>query len=341
MNARQARALRTTGPARRTYLCLEGQRRKPSDYEITTTGLLYYPERGFEVETPVWQHYVAHQKNGQLQSPRWESFEDPAQTTYSTYVARRRDQETFLDRLFERSPRPLAAPLQPLLGLLSALRFPLHAWQMTAAYVGALAPSGRITVAAAFQAADELRRIQRLCQWLSRSGLRTAELDALGRELWQQHPGYQPLRQLTEQLLVTYDWGEALIGLDAVIKPIFDRLLFEQLTVLAKRHDEEILEQTLTSLGEDGLWHASWSLRLLEELIEANPDNAVAIARGVDRFRPPMLAATQALLGACADLWSEGERVALHGELSAALERHLSPLHVTQAKGEAGHGAQL
>ena len=92
MNARQARALRVTGPARRTYLCLEGQRRKPSDYEITTTALLYYPSRGFEVETPVWEHYLTYQRNGQLRSPCWESFEDPNHTPYTSYVAHRRDQ---------------------------------------------------------------------------------------------------------------------------------------------------------------------------------------------------------------------------------------------------------
>ena len=38
MTAREARSARAAGSARRTYLCLEGQTRKPSDYEITTTG---------------------------------------------------------------------------------------------------------------------------------------------------------------------------------------------------------------------------------------------------------------------------------------------------------------
>ena len=339
MNARQARALRVTGPARRTYLCLEGQRRKPSDYEITTTALLYYPTRGFEVETPVWQHYVSHQQNGQLRSPRWESFEDPNQTTYSTYVARRRDQETFLERLFERPVSPPSTALQPLLGWLSALRFPLHGLQMTAAYVGALAPSGRITVAAAFQAADELRRIQRLCQWLSRSGRPATELDALGRELWQQHSGFQPLRQLVEELLVTYDWGEALIACNAVIKPVFDRLLFRQLAGIAKQHDEEILEQTLKSLGEDGDWHAAWSMQLLRGLLETEPLNLAAIARAIERFRPRMLGAAEALLGVCADVIDENARRAMAAALVDALDQHLAPLLTVGAQGEHRNGA--
>ena len=62
MTAKEARARRVVGRARRTYLPLEAQRHKPTDYELTTSALLYYPERGFEVETPVWQHYVKYQR---------------------------------------------------------------------------------------------------------------------------------------------------------------------------------------------------------------------------------------------------------------------------------------
>lgn len=340
MTAREARSARVAGSARRTYLCLEGQRSKPSDYEITTTGLLYYPARGFEVETPVWQHYVQYQRGSLLSCPRWESFEDPEHTTYSTYVAKRRDQETFLDRLFEQPPRPLASGLRPLLAVLSALRFPLHGWQMTAAYVGSLAPSGRISVAALFQSADELRRIQRVCQWLSGSGLPIVELDALGRELWQQHAGFQPLRRACEELLVTYDWGEALIGLNGVIKPVFDRLVFEHLAGLAKRHDDELLEQTLKSLGEDGRWHEAWSGQLLSLVVESEPANAPVLASAIERFRRPVLEATHALLAAISDLLQDGGALlAAHDELKLALERRISALDSVASKGGASLGS--
>ena len=150
MKPRELRAARALGmgqPTRRTYLCLEGARKKPTDYQVTSTALLYYPARGFEVDTPVWRHYQEFQQRGQLQSERWDELEDPAHFTYSTYVAERRDQEAFLDRLLERPAEPLPPELGPLLGVLSALRFPLHGLQMVAAYVGALAPSGRITIA--------------------------------------------------------------------------------------------------------------------------------------------------------------------------------------------------
>jgi toluene monooxygenase system protein E len=324
MKPRDIRAARATPPARRTYSCLEGARKKPTDYQVTSTALLYYPTRGFEVETPVWRHYVEHQQNGLLRSERWDDFEDPAHFTYSTYVAERRDQEAFLDRLFERPSDATSAELRPLLGLISALRFPLHGLQMAASYVGALAPSGRISIAAAFQAADELRRIQRLCQWLGRSGVPTVQLDALGREIWHQSPAFQPLRQLVERLLVTYDWGQALIAMNGALKPIFDRLWFEHLVGVAERHHDEVLEKTLSSLGDDARWHEAWFSDLARLALASDAGNAAAAERVVSEWRPAATRAVQSLLLAFDGLLGdEGERAYIWRELDVALEAHL------------------
>jgi toluene monooxygenase system protein E len=315
---------------------LEGSRTKPTDYEITTTGLLYYPARGFEVETPVWRHYVEYQRGSKLRCKRWDSFEDPVHTTYSSYVAERRDQEAFLDRLLERPASGVVDELRPLLGLLSALRFALHGQQMVAAYIGALAPSGRISVVAAFQAADELRRIQRVCQWLARSGVPVAQLDALGRELWQQAPALQPLRRLTEGLLVTYDFGMALVALNGVIKPVFDRLWFEQLAGVAERHRDEVLEKILGSLADDGRWHEMWFIKLAQLLIEDDAENLRVMREQVAELRPVVVRAAQAILPEFGRLFGdEGERAYVARELEGALDAYLRQLGLAAEQGEA------
>lgn len=321
---REIRAARAVPPARRTYTCLEGARRKPTDYEVTSTALLYYPQRGFEVSSPTLRHYQAQQHESALRGVGWDSFEDPARLTYSGYVAERRDQEAFLDRLLERPIHGVAPALQPLVGLLSALRFALHGMQMAAAYVGAFAPSGRIAITAAFQAADELRRIQRVCQWLARSGKPCSELDALGRELWQQAPAFQPLRRLVEELLVTYDWGRALVALNGVIKPVFDRLWFEQVVGLAERHDDEILEKILSSLGDDGLWHETWFLAFAKLAAGQDPGNTAHMRHHVGALQPQVAHAAQALLPAFDGLLGdEGQRAYVWRELDAGLRAHL------------------
>lgn len=341
MNGRDTRARRAPQPAARTYVCLEEQRKKPSDYEVTTTALLYYPARGFEVKTPVWDHYVEHQQRGMLGSQRWDSFRDPAHTTYTSYVAERRDQETFLDRLFERAPSALPNELEPLLGYVSAIRFPLHGLQMVAAYVGALAPSGRISVPAAFQAADELRRIQRLCQWLSRAGRPLAELDALGRELWQQSPELQPLRRSIEQLLVTYDWGAALVIMNGLIKPLFDRLWFSCLADLAREHREEVLEKTLHSLADDGRWHAAWFVELARLLTEESSENAQAISALLSEQYVGCVEAARAFtVGLGATLGDSKAQERVTRDLESSLGKHLAQLGL-DPKPESGKGRHV
>ena len=309
MSARELRAQRAIGAPRRTYACLEGRQRKPSDYEITTTGLLYYPARGFEVETPVSRHHQAQQA-GKLRCPDWDAFEDPAHTTYSSYVAARRDQEALLDYLFRAPAVPLSHELGPLLGLVSALRFPLHGLQMTSAYVGALAPGGRIAVASALQAADELRRIQRLCQWLWRSGKSAQALDQAGRELWQSHQALQPLRRVIERLLVTYAWEEALVALNGVLKPTLEPLLVERLGAFAARHGAELLSQSLGSFASDATWHGAWFERLERLLCDAEPGNAEVFAAVRQRLGPEVLEACETMLTALGIAPNEGSSLA-------------------------------
>jgi toluene monooxygenase system protein E len=195
---------------------------------------------------------------------------------------------------------------------------------MVAAYVGAFAPSGRITIAAGLQAADELRRIQRLCSWLSRSGAGAQTLDALGRRIWQEDRHWQPLRRIVEELLVTYDWGEALVGLSGVVKPVFDQLWLDQLSNVAKRHDDEVLEKILLSLADDGRWHRRWFAAFARLALEGDPGNASALRSFVGELRPRVFEATQAMLAGCDGLFGDdAARAQLWRELDAGLGAHL------------------
>ena len=63
---------------------------------------------------------------------------------------------------------------------LSPLRFLCHGLQMVAAYVGQMAPSGRIAVAALFQCGDEIRRIQRFAYRLAQLARRRPDSAATG-----------------------------------------------------------------------------------------------------------------------------------------------------------------
>ena len=105
--------------------------------------------------------------------------------------------------------------------VLAPLRYPIHGLQMLAAYVGHMAPSGRIVVAAAFQSADEMRRVHRIAYRMRQLQNKRVAFGKDSKAEWQSEPMWQPLREMIERLLVTFDWAEAFTGVNLVLKPMF------------------------------------------------------------------------------------------------------------------------
>lgn len=257
----------------RTYWHLASARKKPSDYEIASSRLLYYPDRGFEVRAPLAAWYAQHQQGSPLACSDWDAFHDPRETTYARYVELQQTKERFVETILSGARTPSASWLAAGGGWPAVLRYPGHALEMLAAYVGHMAPAGRIVIACAFQVADELRRVEGFAYRMRRLD---ASADA-AREAWQHSPAWQPLRELIERLLVTYDWGEALIALCFAVKPRFDDVFGAQLADAARDAGDDALAHLLTSLGEDARWHRAWSAALIRHALTDRPDNRAVI----------------------------------------------------------------
>jgi toluene monooxygenase system protein E len=288
-------------PARKTYWHLGAGRRLPSDYEIATSRLLYYVDRGgFAVNLPSSDFYARNQGRSLLVSARWDELVDPRATTYTKYVDLEREREGYVGRLLstiEESNYDQALPsawVETLARTLSPLRFLCHGLQMAAAYVGQMAPSGRIAVAALFQCGDEIRRIQRFAYRLALVARQVPDVGAVGRDLWQSDPRWQPLRRAIETLLVTYDWGEALVALNVCIKPMIDDLFLVQLAELADLSRDHVDAQILRSLFEDCAWHRAWTAALLELAYLDRPENRAVVARWIADWTPAVEAAARA-----------------------------------------------
>lgn len=264
--------------AQRSYWHLQGRDRAPSDYEIVTSRLLYYPERGFEVMSPVARWTAEQQASAVLHSADWDSFADPRQTTYSSYVAEAQAREAFLDDLLEQSERTgydakLSSEwLRTLDAVLPVLRFPIHGLQMVSAYIGSMAPSGRLTVTAAFQAADEMRLIQRLAYRMRQLQHRWPEFGVNSAQAWQGAVPWQPLRRAMEQLLVNYDWTSALLVSSLRLKPLMVELFLVQFAQLALAAGDELLQKMLLHLAEDQGWHDAWAATVLSQAFKT-PEN--------------------------------------------------------------------
>ena len=134
------------------------------------------------------------------------------------------------------------------------LRFPLHVLQMTGLYVGQMAPSAFIINCANFQAADEMRRIQRLAyltKLLANAHGDDIAATATARDPWEAGAAWQPLREVLERMLAVYDWGEAFVVLNLVVKPAIDALVNDSLAALAARNGDEFLALLLAEFQRD------------------------------------------------------------------------------------------
>ena len=285
---------------KRTYWHLSDLGRKPTDYDIATSRLHYWTARGFEVKVPVSEWYERYQRGSELRCRDSEEWGDPRQTTYTTYTTMQRTREAFvnglLDSISDDYDRGLSPQWVALLNrVLAPLRYPGHGLQMVAAYVGSMAPTARITIAATFQAADEMRRVQRLAYRMRQLQVTHPEFGRTAQQTWQDDPIWQPLREVIETLLVTWDWGEALVALQFVLKPAFDELFMTHFGRLARAAGDDVLDRMFFSLNEDCAWHRAWSESLLLTAIRDTPESAPAVERWIENWAPRVSRAVSAL----------------------------------------------
>jgi toluene monooxygenase system protein E len=297
---------------RKTYSHLAAAQRMPTEYEVVTSKLHYYVDRGFEVAVPLADWYRQHQTGSALQCSDWDRFVDPRRTTYTAYVALQRNKEAHVDAVHHSIDErnydvTLSSAWVDLLERYwSPMRYLGHGLQMIAAYVGQMAPSGRVTITCALQAADELRRIQRIAY-------RTAQLRHVhprfgetSRDIWQSADAWQPTRRLVEQMLVTYDWAEAFTALNLCAKPILDTLFLGELPAIARGQGDPSFGDIAFSLDQDCEWHRSWSKALVDLVLSDRAENADVLSRWVDVWLPR---AEQAAFGIAFGLESPGAAI--------------------------------
>ena len=281
----------------KTYWHLLQQKRLPTEYEIVTSKLLCYTGEGFtgkrfELDVPLKDWYRQYQEGSPLVCSSWEKFRDPRETTYTKYTDVQREKEIFVDGILEEIELTgYDAHLHPawlhiMAKVVAPFRYPCHGFQMIASYIGQMAPSGRITITAALQSADEMRRIQRIAYRIRQLQQIYPGFGADSKMLWQTDSMWQPLREVVEKLLVAYDWSESFVGLNLVLKPLVDELFMKCLSDLALVQDDYLLGQIFYSLNEDCRWHRQWTESLVQMVIQDNILNRDIIQAWINRWYP-------------------------------------------------------
>ncbi|MDX3763659.1 hypothetical protein [Streptomyces sp. AK02-04a] len=261
-------------------------KRKPSEYEVVNAQFLHSFRREpapFEIspDAPVNQWYRRYREGSPFQVEDWESFRDPHRLTYRQYVLQQHGRETYVDALIDEHESAASIEnLQPeyvqvLRKLAVPMRFPLHVLQMVSMYVSQMAPTAYIVNCAAFQAGDELRRIQWLAYWVKSLSLAHGDhlaATATARDTWEKDPAWQPLRRALEHLLAVRDWGEAFAALNLALKPALDTLLNGSLALLAKQNGDALLASLLKEFGQDSRRSRDWSTALTLYALEQRPE---------------------------------------------------------------------
>jgi len=305
----------TTAPAglqpQKTWSHLAARRRRPSEYEIVSTNLLWHmrdQEQPWDVDHKgVMADLFRKYRNGSpIQHADWDAFRDPDELVYRTYNILQDGQEAYVEGLLDQhnheehdkglSPEwtaSLAARFAP-------GRYLLHTVQMASAYLVHMSPASTISNCAAFQAADQLR-------WVSHVAYRTAELAqshpsvGLGtqeRSHWEELPAWQRFRELMERVLGTRDWAESFVALNLVAKPAIDEAFYRQHGVSARRQGDTLFALVSEAALRDSERSRRWSVELVRQMAQ-RPENVPVVERWLDDWTPLADAAIEAF---CSEL---------------------------------------
>jgi toluene monooxygenase system protein E len=192
---------------------------------------------------------------------------------------------------------------------------------MVAGYIGHMAPSGRLVIACAFQAADEMRRIQRLAYRTCQLQTEDAEFAKKSRSDWEGDQAWQPLRRAVEQLLTTYDWGEAFTALNLALKPAFDELFMRRFAELARAAGDDLLSGLLFSLNEDCRWHRDWTASLVRLVIEERQENLSVLQGWLAKWDPVVACALEGVAPLFEDVPGPRKFADVWHDVQAALRR--------------------
>jgi toluene monooxygenase system protein E len=282
----------------RTWSHLAEMRKKPSEYDIVSRKLHYStnnPDAPWELspDCPMNLWYKQYRNASPLQHHDWDAFTDPDQLVYRTYNMMQDGQEAHVNSLFDQfNEREHDQMFEPgwdktLARCYTPLRYLFHCLQMSSAYVQQMAPASTISNCCILQTADSLR-------WLTHTAYRTHELSltypetGLGqneRQLWEQEPGWQGLRELMEKQLTAFDWGEAFVSLNLVIKPTIMESVLKPLQALARENNDTLLPLLIDSQLKDAERHNRWARELARHALE-NPDNREVIQQWIDKWQP-------------------------------------------------------
>jgi|TARA_R110002074_G_scaffold402194_1_gene604395 toluene monooxygenase system protein E len=298
----------------KTWSHLSKQRKRPSEYEIVSTNLHFHtnnPDKPFEIgrDAKMNDWYIKYRNNSPLKHDDWNAFRDPEQLVYRTYNILQDGQEAYvtglLEQFSERGNDQMISEqwASDLARLYAPSRYLYHALQMGASYLHQISPASTISNLATYQSGDHLR-------WLTHTAYRTCELAKTWSDVglaekelehWENDAAWQGFRELAEKALITWDWAEATVVFDVILKPAVSAAVQKQLGLAGAENGDTLLSLLSDAQLRDAERHQRQTQKLLEFAL-SNEENAPVIQAWVDKWQPLADKAIEAYCAALTDL---------------------------------------
>ena len=85
---------------------------------------------------------------------------------------------------------------------------------------------------------------------------------------------------------IAYDWGEAFVALNLVVKPVVDEVFNGQLAELARAHEDDLLALMLDDFALDSQRSRDWSEALVKYAVAQRPANRGLLRQWVKKWNP-------------------------------------------------------
>lgn len=289
----------TIKPLRNTFdqvARFTGNDKSASRYLEATVGI--QPETNFHYQ-PVWSkdRAIYDKRHTVIVMEDWYRLLDPRQYYYGAWTIARSRQQEGAERNFafvEKRSLLAAMPAdvrERIVHLLLPLRHAEYAANLNNCYISAYGYGVSVTQATMMCAMDRLG----IAQYITRIGLMLDEgADGAlktAKAAWQQDPDWQPMRALTENMLVTKDWFELFVAQNVVLDGMLYPLVYQSFATELYSAGQASFAMLTEFMSEWYDEHVRWTDHVMKVAAAQSPENRAQLAQWVQHYQPLVVAA--------------------------------------------------
>ena len=267
-----------------------------------------YLEATLDIQSEVNFHYqplwsknrnIYDKENTVIVMSNWYRLLDPRQYFYGAWTIARSKQQDAAERNFafvekrnmlESMPADLR---EKIINIFLPLRHLEYAANLNNTYMTVYGYGVSITQATMMCAMDRLG----IAQYITRIGLmldgNTCDSLKAAKEAWQNDSAWQPMRELTENMLTTQDWFELFVAQNAVLDGLVYPLIYQSFGDLTSASGQTSFAMLTEFMSEWFDEHVRWVDNVMKVAAAESEANKTQLAKWVQKWQPQILLALQ------------------------------------------------